>query len=81
MILMVDYARALKALLTVVLQAIHQLFRPTKFEGYLKRPSWNAKGRPARETWDSPPQAKKTGIQGHSRQVDYSLPDNAGFRT
>lgn len=59
------------------------LFRPTKFEGYLHSAvRWNAKGRPARETWDSHRKPKNdAAFKATHEQVDYSLPDNAGFRT
>ena len=59
------------------------LFRPTKFEGYLHSAvRWNAKGRPARETWDSHRKPKNdSAFKATHGQVDYSLPDNAGFRT
>lgn len=59
------------------------LFRPTKFEGYLHSAvRWNAKGRPARETWDSHRKPKNdAAFKATHGQVDYSLPDNAGFRT
>lgn len=59
------------------------LFRPTKFEGYLHSAvRWNAKGRPARETWDSHRKPKNdAAFKATHSQVDYSLPDNAGFRT
>jgi len=51
------------------------LFAPKKFEGYLQSATrWEAKGRPARETWDSK----------RERDVNFiSVPDNeipAGFR-
>lgn len=51
------------------------LFGPKKFEGYLQSATrWEAKGRPARETWDSK----------RDRDVNFiSVPDNeipAGFR-
>lgn len=51
------------------------LFAPKKFEGYLQSATrWEAKGRPARETWDSK----------RERDVNFiSIPDNeipAGFR-
>ena len=59
------------------------LFRPTKFEGYLHSAArWNAKGRPARETWDSHRKPKNdTAFKATHSQVDYSLPENAGFRS
>ena len=59
------------------------LFRPTKFEGYLHSAvRWNAKGRPARETWDSHRKPKNdTAVKATHSQVDYSLPENAGFRS
>ena len=59
------------------------LFRPTKFEGYLHSAvRWNAKGRPARETWDSHRKPKNdTAFKATHSQVDYSLPENAGFRS
>lgn len=59
------------------------LFRPTKFEGYLHSAArWNAKGRPAREAWDSHRKPKNdTAFKATHSQVDYSLPENAGFRS
>lgn len=56
------------------------LFRPTKFEGYLSSATrWNDKGRPARATWDQHRQAASTMLDNFSG-VDYSLPQNSGFR-
>jgi uncharacterized phage protein (TIGR02220 family) len=59
------------------------LFRPSNFEGYLfSAARWNAKDRPARETWDSHRKPKNdTAFKATHSQVDYSLPENAGFRS
>ena len=59
------------------------LFRPTKFEGYLHSAvRWNAKGRPARDEWDTHRKAKTdTAFKSSYDGVDYSAPANSGFRT
>lgn len=59
------------------------LFRPTKFEGYLHSAvRWNAKGRPARDEWDSHRKPKTdAAFKATHSQVDYALPENAGFRS
>lgn len=59
------------------------LFRPTKFDGYLQHATrWDTKGRPARNEWDSHRTPKNdAAFKATHSQVDYSLPDNAGFRT
>lgn len=59
------------------------LFRPTKFEGYLHSAvRWNSKGRPARDEWDSHRKPKTdTAFKSSYDGVDYSAPENSGFRT
>lgn len=59
------------------------LFRPTKFEGYLHSAvRWNAKGRPARDEWDTHRKPKTdTAFKSSYDGVDYSAPANSGFRT
>jgi len=57
------------------------LFGPKKFEGYLQSAvRWEKNGRPPREQWGK----NKTPAVPVTRQsyqgVDYSLPDNSGFR-
>lgn len=57
------------------------LFGPKKFEGYLQSAvRWEKNGRPPREQWGQ----SKTPAVPVTRQsyqgVDYSLPDNSGFR-
>lgn len=59
------------------------LFIPSNFESYLFSASrWNAKGRPARDEWDTHRKPKTdTAFKSSYDNVDYSAPANMGFRT
>ena len=59
------------------------LFRPSKFEGYLHSAMrWNARGRPARDEWDTHRKPKTdSAFKSSYENVDYSVPANSGFRS
>lgn len=53
------------------------LFGPKKFEGYLQSATrWESRGRPPRDEWGKKQPVARSSFQG----VDYSLPENSGFR-
>lgn len=57
------------------------LFIPGNFPGYLQIATrWETKGRPARKDWDKH-RREAAPIRASFSDVDYSLPENTGFRS
>lgn len=57
------------------------LFIPGNFPGYLQVATrWEKKGRPARKDWDKH-RREAAPIRASFSDVDYSLPENTGFRS
>ena len=57
------------------------LFIPGNFPGYLQVATrWEKKGRPSRKDWDKH-RRETAPIRASFSDVDYSLPENTGFRS
>lgn len=57
------------------------LFGPKKFEGYLQSATrWESRGRPPRDEWGKKQPVTTALARSSFQGVDYSLPENSGFR-
>lgn len=58
------------------------LFGPKKFEGYLQSATrWESRGRPPRDEWGKKQPVTTALARSSFQGVDYSLPENSGFRS